>query len=196
MAPTGYRADDAWSASFTITESGKTVDLTNRPVSNDPIALAVPLEATKTFDGASQGLTLEQGMFSFELRNQAGRVLQTKTNDATGKIVFDALSFDYADLDSEHVYTIREVVGDNGLITYDTHVETVRITLGTKADGSLEATVKTDDDGLTFHNETISELDLPVTGQRGVVWAIAGSSVVLSVSSVALYRLLGKHGRL
>lgn len=195
QAPSGYRLDETWSKDFDVVEDGVVVDLTGEPARNERIALSVPLEATKTFDGANQGMALEADMFSFELCTQDGRVLQTKGNDAQGKITFDALGFDYDDLEREHVYTIREVSGSDERITYDTHIETVRIELSTHDDGSLAATVTTDDDGLVFHNMTVPDTDLPVTGQRGAVWAEAGALITLAIIVMTMRRNRRRIGR-
>ncbi|MGZ7365832.1 Spy0128 family protein, partial [Streptococcus pyogenes] len=53
-----------------------------------PKAGSVVLSAEKVLTGR----TLQANEFDFELVDEEGNVLQTKANDATGKIYFDALA--------------------------------------------------------------------------------------------------------
>ncbi|MFP9084396.1 Spy0128 family protein, partial [Enterococcus faecalis] len=72
---------------------------------------------------------------AFELVDEDGNVLQTKANDATGKIYFDALAYVEA---GEYRYTIREQAGNNSTITYDAKELAVVVTV-TDEDGQLTA---------------------------------------------------------
>ena len=45
------------------------------------------------------GRTLEADQFKFELKDSEGKVLQTKTNDASGRVVFDAITYDQSIFD-------------------------------------------------------------------------------------------------
>ncbi|EAG3022487.1 pilin isopeptide linkage domain-containing protein, partial [Listeria monocytogenes] len=96
-----------------------------------PKAGSVVLSAEKVLIGRD----LKAEEFDFELVNEAGTVLQTKANDATGKIYFDALPYDKA---GEYRYTIREKAGTDGTITYDTKELAVVVTV-TDEDGQLAA---------------------------------------------------------
>jgi len=40
------------------------------------------------------GRALEEGQFSFKLKDSDGKVLQTKTNDASGRVIFDSITYD------------------------------------------------------------------------------------------------------
>jgi len=99
--------------------------------SYQPQAGSVVLSAEKVLTGR----TLQANEFDFELVDEDGTVLQTKANDATGKIYFDALAYDKAD---EYRYTIREKTGTDGTITYDTKELAVVVTV-TDEDGQLTA---------------------------------------------------------
>ncbi len=99
--------------------------------SYQPKAGSIVLSAEKVLTGR----TLQANEFDFELVNEAGTVLQTKANDATGKIYFDALPYDKA---GEYRYTIREKAGTDGTITYDTKELAVVVTV-TDEDGQLTA---------------------------------------------------------
>ena len=105
----------------------------NQVFENDytPKAGSVVLSAEKVLIGRD----LKAEEFDFELVNEAGTVLQTKANDATGKIYFDALPYDKA---GEYRYTIREKAGTDGTITYDTKELAVVVTV-TDEDGQLTA---------------------------------------------------------
>ena len=105
----------------------------NQVFENDytPKAGGVVLNAEKVLTGR----TLEANEFAFELVDEDGTVLQTKANDATGKIYFDALPYEEA---GEYHYTIREEAGTDGTITYDTKELAVVVTV-TDEDGQLTA---------------------------------------------------------
>ena len=105
----------------------------NQVFENDytPKAGEVVLNAEKVLTGR----TLEANEFAFELVDEEGTVLQTKANDATGQIYFDALAYEEA---GEYRYTIREQAGNDGTITYDTRELAVVVTV-TDEDGQLTA---------------------------------------------------------
>ncbi|MFS1009951.1 Spy0128 family protein [Enterococcus casseliflavus] len=106
--------------------------------SYQPQAGSVVLSAEKVLTGR----TLQANEFDFELVNEDGTVLQTKANDATGKIYFDALAYDKA---GEYHYTIREKAGTDGTITYDTKELAVVVTV-TDEDGQLTAVAEYEGD--------------------------------------------------
>ena len=99
--------------------------------SYQPKAGSVVLSAEKVLTGR----TLQANEFDFELVDEAGNVLQTKSNDATGKIYFDALPYEET---GEYHYTIREKAGTDGTITYDAKELAVFVTV-TDEDGQLTA---------------------------------------------------------
>ena len=105
----------------------------NQVFENDytPKAGSVVLSAEKVLTGR----TLQANEFDFELVDEEGNVLQTKANDATGKIYFDALAYDET---GEYHYTIREKIDSDGTITYDTKELAVVVTV-TDEDGQLTA---------------------------------------------------------
>lgn len=112
---------------------------------------SVALKATKKLtDG-----TLESGQFSFELRDKAGKVVQTVANDADGSVTFEPISYDAA---GTYNYTIAEVVpgqdsvGYDDSITYDSHSENVTVDVKDQHDGTLSAVATYDKDGAVFEN--------------------------------------------
>ena len=124
---------------------------------NTRILTWVNLGATKSLRGRS----LENGEFSFQLRDTYGRLLQTKTNDADGHVSFDRIYFTPNDLrrdedgnsvETLYVFTIREEASRNEL-TYDGHTETVTVSLKDEGDGILSAEVNKSAAQIVFSNE-------------------------------------------
>jgi len=76
------------------------------------------------------GRELKEGEFTFELREN-GEVVGTATNDAEGKVVFEAVP--YTEVGS-HIYEIAEVKGSDSTITYDDAVYTVTVNVTDKDD--------------------------------------------------------------
>ena len=190
-APRGWLRNTTYKQTFSLGAQGGTIDLTEKPCVNKRATVEVTLEAQKSFDGTSQGLSLEPGQFTFLLTDGKGTVLQTAVNDATGKIRFNPLVFDIDDLDKDHKYRICEEAGTDELIVYDTHEEEVAITIHEGEDGALTAEVSTDDDGLVFHNETVPAVTLPQTGSGGVRHAATGATIALISMCLLVLRHAG-----
>lgn len=114
----------------------------------------VELEALKKLDGEAS-----KTAFSFELKDKDGKVVQTKENDANGKVVFDALEFDKS---GTYTYTISEVNAGAANVKYDKSVYTVTIevTADTDSAEAFQAAVTVNKDGnayegtIEFQNET------------------------------------------
>ncbi|MBW9324076.1 LPXTG cell wall anchor domain-containing protein [Enterococcus casseliflavus] len=88
--------------------------------SYNPAKGSAVLEASKELTGKA----LSADEFQFQLLDEQGEVLQTKTNDANGKIYFDAIDYDQV---GTYKYTIREVAGTDSTITYDDTVYHVTV---------------------------------------------------------------------
>ncbi len=106
----------------------------------------VTLGAQKNYTGA----TLEVDMFSFELKDADGEVVETVTNAEDGSIAFSELTFTE---EGEFVFTISEVIGKASRVTYDETVYTVTITVIDNQEGKLVATVDTQKLDLVFNNK-------------------------------------------
>ena len=76
-----------------------------------------------------------------------GKVLDTKSNDATGNVYFDAIAYDKA---GTYEYTIREKAGSNSTISYDKSEYKAVVVVADKA-GKLEAVVSYPE-SVTFEN--------------------------------------------
>ena len=112
------------------------------------------LEAEKKFKNGK----LKEGEFTFELMDAAGKVLQSKKNDAAGNVSFDMITYKLADVaKAPFTYTVREVLGSRTDVKYDATVYTVTVELKDKGDGTLEVTKKIDNGGaLKFENEQLN----------------------------------------
>ncbi len=109
---------------------------------------SVTLFATKVL----KNKTLTENQFSFELKDEDGQVLQTKKNAADGSVTFDPISYDEDDIGSVFTYKISEVDDGQNNYTYDTHVETVTVTVRDLGEGELTAVPSYDADGSVFTN--------------------------------------------
>ena len=88
------------------------------------------------------GHKLQANEFSFELVEGEGEdatVVETVKNDADGKVTFSAIKYTEV---GQHIYTLREVKGNAGGITYDKTVYTVVTTIADNGKGQLVATHK------------------------------------------------------
>lgn len=88
------------------------------------------------------GRDLKAGEFSFELREGLGedaKVIETVKNDANGNVKFKAIK--YTEI-GQHIYTLSEVKGNAGGITYDGTTYTIVTTISDNGKGQLVATHK------------------------------------------------------
>lgn len=124
------RTNAAYPTTFTNTYQAK-------PVS-------VQFRAHKTLnDPDHTGIQLQAGQYEFtcvedKTGGQAGTV---KTNDQRGDILFDTISYKKTGV---YDYTLSEVHGDNGGVTYDAMKHHVKVTVTDNGEGQLLADVKYD----------------------------------------------------
>ena len=93
------------------------------------------IKATKSLAGRK----LKDGEFSFELvegEGEEAKVVATGTNNGDGKITMSSIEYTAA---GKHTYTLREVKGSAGGITYDGKTYTIETTITDNGDGTLEA---------------------------------------------------------
>lgn len=94
------------------------------------------IEVVKSLTG--RGLKADE--FSFELREAKGEdseLIETVKNDANGNVTFKAIK--YTEI-GQHTYTLREVKGNAGGVTYDETVYTIVTTISDDGKGQLVAT--------------------------------------------------------
>ena len=124
------RTNAAYPTTFTNTYQAK-------PVS-------VQFRAHKTLnDPDHTGIQLQAGQYEFKCvedktGGQAGTV---KTNDQQGDVLFDAISYTKTGV---YDYTLSEVHGDRGGVTYDATKHHVKVTVTDNGEGQLLADVKYD----------------------------------------------------
>ena len=109
-------------------------------VVNQPLSTSIELSAEKQLDGAAFTVP---GTFSFTLKEVDGDELQTKYNDKAGKVTFDAISYDFHDVEKTQnhtktfTYTIQENdVGSEDAYIYDQSVYTVEVTVSLNQNGT------------------------------------------------------------
>lgn len=134
---------------FTVTDDGKGNLIVSRKPDGDvaftftntynvtPVETSVTdqITATKFLTGRD----LKDGEFSFELVEGEGKdakVVATGKNAADGKITMSAVKYDKA---GTHAYTLREVKGNAGGITYSDAKYTIETTITDNGDGTLKA---------------------------------------------------------
>ena len=93
--------------------TSKTVEKPSKPtekrVNNVPVS--IELNFTKKLEGRE----LKANEFSFVLKNAAGEVVETVSNDASGNVKFSALEFKKGQ-EGTHTYTVEEVKGTDGTV--------------------------------------------------------------------------------
>ncbi|MBP7403215.1 MAG: hypothetical protein KBA30_11415, partial [Clostridia bacterium] len=96
----------------------------------------IALEADKTLTGR----LLQNAEFTFQLQDSVGTVMQTKQNDVSGNVVFDALNYTQADIGQAYTYRIVEVAGTETGMTYDPMVIEMTVAVTDAGNGVLVAT--------------------------------------------------------
>lgn len=105
---------------------------------------------TKTLDGRD----LREGEFEFALVSQGEgeQTVVTAKNDANGKVVFPAISFNEP---GEYRYRLAEVDGGLGGVTYDTTVYDATATVVDNGDGTMGVTWSVSKDGKALEGKEI-----------------------------------------
>ena len=139
------------------TEKGNTFTNTKTPPTPVPPTVkptSAQFKAKKVLAiNGSSDRTLKANEFTFLLKDQAGTLVDTKTNGENGDILFNPVSFNEA---GTFTYTIAEQkpATPESAITYDEAVHTVTVTVTKDATGQLSADVQYDGkkDTPTFTN--------------------------------------------
>lgn len=107
--------------------------------------VSVQFRAHKTLnDPDHTGIQPQAGQYEFKCVEDktGGQVGTVKTNDQQGNILFDTISYTKTGV---YDYTLSEVRGDKGGITYDATKHHVTVTVTDNGEGQLLADVKYDD---------------------------------------------------
>ena len=121
---------------------------------------AYEAEGEAQFNGTKTvtGIELEEGLFTFELKDADNNVLSTATNAADGSFSFAPVNYyqnaDQHDADTgTFTYYITEVNDGRLGYTYDSHQATVTVTVTDNGDGTLATeVVYGDGDAAAFNN--------------------------------------------
>ena len=125
------------SAAVEVT-SGKTEFKNTYTAEHVESSVTDQIDVTKSLSGRD----LAAGEFSFELREVKGEdseLIETVVNAADGKVTFKPIK--YTEI-GQHTYTLHEVKGNAGGITYDGTVYTIVTTISDNGKGQLVATHK------------------------------------------------------
>ena len=118
--------------------TSKTVEKPSKPT--EKRVNSVPVEVEFNFTKRLEGRELKANEFSFVLKNAAGEVVETVSNDADGNVKFSKLEFKKGQ-EGVHNYTVEEVKGTDGTVTYDTMKANVTVTVS--HDGTAKVLVAT-----------------------------------------------------
>ncbi len=142
----------------------------------DPAPVTVIITAQKTL----QGSKLKAEQFSFELKDEAGTVLQTAKNAEDGSIRFEGITFDEV---GTYTFQLSEVIGTEKGMTYDSSV--YKLTYTVTQDGDLVASLAVEKNG-TAQNiqepEFVNEYVTPPGDNSNIVLWVA----LFAVSAVAV----------
>ena len=106
--------------------------------------VSVQFRARKTLaDPDHTGIQLQAGQYEFTCVEDktGGQVGTVKTNDQRGDVLFDTISYTKTGV---YDYTLSEVHGDKGGVTYDATKHHVKVTVTDNGEGQLLADVKYD----------------------------------------------------
>ena len=106
------------------------------------------IEVTKKLIGKD----LASGMFTFELLDSKGNVIQTVSNSSDGKVQFAAISYDRT---GTYEYKVREVKGSFNEIIYDESIYDITVSVTDKGNGGLISTVSNPEGKVVFKNNII-----------------------------------------
>lgn len=113
----------------------------------------VPADTQLTLQGKKEltNLDLTAGLYSFVVKDGAGKIITSGVNKADGSIEFRPITYSTADLGKTYTYDIYEVNNNLPGITYDTKSYTVEVTI-TDNGGQLVATPTYVDGDVVFTN--------------------------------------------
>lgn len=136
--------------------------------------VSVRFRARKTLANPDHtGVRLQAGQYEFTCVEDktGGQVGTAKTNDQRGDVLFDTISYTKTGV---YDYTLSEVQGDRGGITYDATKHHVRVTVTDNGEGQLLADVKYDG-GTAIPEFTNTYRAQPATDTPTAVKAVSAS---------------------
>ncbi|MGJ0968219.1 Spy0128 family protein [Collinsella aerofaciens] len=151
------------------------------------------IDVTKSLTGRD----LTAGEFSFELREIKGEdseLIETVANAADGKVTFSPIK--YTEI-GQHTYTLHEVKGDAGGITYDDTIHTVVTTIADNGKGQLAATHELkgakDVKSIEFKNAyTTNAAEASLTGIKNL--QVADGLTPADIAGKFIFTVTGEEG--
>lgn len=134
----------------------------------------VAVSGTKTYtdDRTKEAKEIPADLFSFKITGTDGHT-ETVSNAAGGSFTFQNVQFDASDIGHTYTYTIEEVKGDKGYITYDTAKHTLVVSVTDNGEGGLKITklldgTIADEIAVTFANtyQIIQGGSVEITGTK------------------------------
>ena len=181
-APAGYTLADP--VEFTVSEN----DTDNKVEMKNTYSASGSLNLTAKKTLTTTETPLAKDQFTFELRDKEGKVLQTKTNDADGNVIFDEIKYslvkDAAYKDNtdkkvddigEYQYTVNEVKGDAAGYTYDDTIYIINVTVTDAGNGTLTVTP-------VIHSSEATSEDATVTGMEFINTYTTSGQIVLGAT--------------
>lgn len=175
---------------YVVTESGSLAGVTNDPrasrdvyikVTDDgaghlsaEIVQPVDLTFTNSYSASAasatisarkvlEGRDLAAGEFEFVLLDADGKTVCTAKNDANGSVTFDAIKYTAP---GAYTYTIAEVGGNAGGVTYDGRRHEVKVTVSDNGAGALSAAVEYADEATFVNTYKASPADVAIVAKK------------------------------
>ena len=138
-----------------VAEAGYPEDKTfNNIYTADPDSVLI--DGQKYLDGRP----MEDGEFTFVVKDEEGEVISTAVNDADGHFGFEAIEFAASGI---YRFTVSEAEGSAEGVTYDKTVHEVVVTVTDDGKGKLHAELAVPEGGIVFNNEYTGPGQITVT---------------------------------
>lgn len=122
-------------------------------------ATSATISARKVLEGRD----LAAGEFEFVLLDADGKTVRTAKNAANGSVTFDAIEYTAP---GAYTYTIAEVGGNAGGVTYDGRRHEVKVTVSDNGAGALSAAVEYADEATFVNTYKASPADVAIVAKK------------------------------
>ena len=113
--------------------------------------ITTPTSVTFKLSKELTGRDLKDGEFTFQLKAADGTLIDTKTNDKDGNIVFNPITYKQP---GTYKYTVEEVKGNDEDIVYDTMKATILVAINKEGHAYVAHTTMPED---TIFNNTVKQ---------------------------------------
>ena len=113
--------------------------------------ITTPTSVTFKLSKELTGRELKDGEFTFQLKAADGTLIDTKTNDKDGNIVFNPITYKQP---GTYKYTVEEVKGNDEDIVYDTMKATILVAINKEGHAYVAHTTMPED---TIFNNTVKQ---------------------------------------